>query len=164
MIIKRAILTLIFVYLFLTVTALAEYEPGDLDAPIDLTVEVNDVDDVVDCNWADVDGAEKYSVYIIGLAIFDHDEDPITEDVTQVVSDSFGTGNRTDGGDMGDSDLTIPFADLAAAIAAKLGVPAEDLTSFDGFMVKVRGLNSGNGREQQNNRFSYPEGPFTVVF
>ena len=77
------------------------------------------------------------------------------DEATASVEVSFGTSDRTDGGEMGDSDLTIAIDDLAAAIAAELGIVADDVIALDG-SAKVKALDPGNGKGRQNNPFSDP--------
>lgn len=120
-----------------------------LDAPTGLSVDVDSA--AVSLDWDDVTGAVKYSVDIEGTVTYEL----LGDEATAFVEVSFGTSDRTDGGEMGDSDLTIAIDDLAAAIAAELGIPAGDVTSLDG-IAKVKALDPGKGKGRQNNPFSDP--------
>lgn len=134
-----------------------------LDAPANLTIVVGA--DTVDFDWDPVTGAVKYSVDLEGTVTFDYvdgdgllQEDQTLEDVEL----SFGTSDRTDGRDMGDSDLTITKADLELAlilaIQDALALPPENLVAvseFDGD-AKVKALDPGKGKGRQNNPFSDP--------
>ena len=123
--------------------------PGDLPAPTGLTVTDLSFD------WDDVVGAEKYSLDIEGtVRYWVYDEILLVDVETEAeVELSFGTSDRTDGGLMSDSDLTISIDDLAAAIAAQLGVDVGDLISLDG-SAAVKALDPGKGHGAQNNPFS----------
>ncbi len=122
-----------------------------LDAPTGLSAVVGA--DTVSLDWDDVTDAVKYSVDIEGIVTYW--DDVLGDDATASVEVSFGTSDRTDGGEMGDSDLTIAIDDLAAAIAAELGVLPADLTSLDG-IAKVKALDPGKEKGRQNNPFSDP--------
>jgi hypothetical protein len=121
-----------------------------LPAPTGLSVTVGS--STVDLDWDDVVGAAKYSVDIEGTVTY---TDAILGEVTADVEVSFGTSDRTDGGDMADSDLTITIDDLALAIATELGISTDDLDSLDG-SAKVKALDPGKGAGSQNNPFSDP--------
>jgi hypothetical protein len=116
-----------------------------LDAPLNFTATVVDSDVVFD--WDDVVGATKYSVDIEAVVTVTG----LAEDVT--VELSYGTSDRTDGGDMGDSDLTVPIDTILADIAAELGVDVADIEGFDA-TAKAKALNPGKGKGRQNNPFS----------
>lgn len=157
--IKKALLMLTVVSLLLTIPTFGAKEYGDLDPPfLFMAWYAPGVDTGLD--WTDVDGAVKYSVDIEGLAVFndgelvdgDGDGDPLDPEILEV-GVSFGTSDRTDGGVMGDSDLTITLDELAAAIAADLGIPVEDLLSLTEPTYKVKALGPGNGKGRQNNEF-----------
>ena len=122
-----------------------------LDAPINLSVVVGV--DAVSLDWDDVTDAVKYSVDIEGAVTYW--DAILVAEATVPVEVSFGTSDRTDGGVMGDSHLTITIDDLAAAIAAELGVLPADLTSLDG-IAKVKALDPGKDKGRQNNPFSDP--------
>lgn len=132
-----------------------------LPAPTGLLVTVNS--DNIALDWDDVLEATKYSVDIEGTVTFDYfDGVSLVEDATLDVQVSFGTSDRTDGGLMSDSDLTIAKTDLELALIAAiqdgLALPPEylvALASFDG-EAKVKALKSGNGNGKQNNPFSDP--------
>jgi len=140
-----------------------------LPAPAGLTVTVNAND--VAFNWDDVTGAKKYSVDLEGTVTFDYVDGTgaLIEDATLDVELSFGTSDRTDGGEIGDSDLTIAKADLElaliSAIQDALALPPTNLVAvgdFDG-EAKVKALNPGKGNGKQNNPFSDPFA-FVVAF
>jgi hypothetical protein len=114
-------------------------------------------------DWDDVLGATKYSVDLEGTVTFDYfDGTSLIEDAELDVELSFGTSDRTDGGLMGDSDLSIAKGDLELAlilaIQDALGLPPENLVALDGFdgEAKVKALDAGNGKGKQNNPFSDP--------
>jgi len=138
-----------------------------LPAPTGLTVTVPD--DVV-LDWDDVIGATKYSVDLEGTVTFDYfDGTGLIQNATLDVELSFGTSDRTDGGEIGDSDLTIAKADLElaliSAIQDALALPPTNLVAvgdFDG-EAKVKALNPGKGNGKQNNPFSDPFA-FVVAF
>jgi hypothetical protein len=123
--------------------------PADyLDAPQNFTADVVGVNVVFD--WDDVTGAEKYSVDVEAtVTVFG-----LLEDV--VVELSYGTSDRTDGGGMGDSDLTVPLDTLLADLAAELGVSVGDILEVDA-EAKVKALNPGDGNGAQNNPYSDPD-------
>jgi hypothetical protein len=132
---------------------------ASLPAPENLTVDVNSVTGTMVLDWNDVDGAVKYSVDMEGtvtyLATTLVDGNEVVTEVNAPVEISFGTSDRTDGGLMGDSNLTLTFDEIKAAIAAELGVLPEDLIQIDG-SVKVKALNPGKGAGPQDNPFSEP--------
>ena len=168
--IKRAILLLAVVSLLITIPTFGAKEYGDLDPPdIWIAWLTYGVDTGVD--WDDVIGAVKYSVDIEGLAIFndgdlvdgDGDGDPLDPEILEV-GVSFGTSDRTDGGEMGDSDLTITLDELAAAIAAELGIPVEDVLALDETVYKVKALAPGKDKGRQNNEFDSIEPLWLIDF
>lgn len=126
---KRTILLLTVISLLVAIPAMAKKPAGSLGPPILLSIvpttatidEVEDVD-VFLLDWTDVEDpdAEKYSVDVTAVAVCDTGEvdeygDPIEVEID--MSASFGTSDRLDGGDMGDSDLNIPIADVEALVA-----------------------------------------------
>ncbi len=121
-----------------------------LAAPQGLIVTVDPNAIVLD--WNDVDGAVKYSVDIEGTAAY---TDPNLGALTSDVEVSFGTSDRTDGGAMGDSNLTITIDEFATAVAAALGIDPSALVSFEG-SAEVKALDPGKGKGPQNNPFSEP--------
>lgn len=142
---KRVIALLAGICLVVPAVALS------LDAPTGLTALVGT--DAVSLDWEDVTDAVKYSVDIEGAVTY---WDAILPgEVVAPVEVSFGTSDRTDGREMGDSDLTIAIADLAAAIAAELGISPDDVISLDG-IAKVKALEPGKDKGRQNNPFSDP--------
>ena len=121
-----------------------------LDAPTGLSAVVGV--DAVSLEWDDnVIEAVKYSVDIEGMVTYNL----LGAEATAFVEVSFGTSDRTDGGEMGDSNLAIAIDDLAAAIAAELGVLPEDVVSLDG-IAKVKALDPGKDKGRQNTPFSDP--------
>lgn len=130
-----------------------------LDAPTGLSATVGA--DSVFFDWDDVPGAVKYSVDVEGVVTY---YDALLPGEVQVeVEVSFGTSDRTDGGEMGDSDLTVLIDDIAAAIAAELGIPVGDVLSLDGW-AKVKALAPGHGAGSQNNPFSNPSVELDLTF
>lgn len=125
-----------------------------LPAPANFTAVVGATDVVFD--WDDVAGATKYSVDIYATVTY-----KIAEvDTTASVKLSYGTSDRTDGGVMGDSDLTVAqgtiIEDVVAALAAG-GVDVGLITdlTIDG-SAAAKALNPGKGAGRQNNPFSTP--------
>jgi len=124
-----------------------------LPAPTGLIVNVDTGAGTVAFDWDDVLDAAKYSVDVEGTVTYW--DAILLAEATAQVEVSFGTSDRTDGGDMADSNLTITIDDLAAAIAAELGILPEDVISLDG-SAAVKALNPGKGAGSQNNPFSAP--------
>jgi hypothetical protein len=143
---KRICAMLMVVSLALPVIATA----APLPAPTNLTV--TPTDDSLFFDWDDVTDAVKYSLDIEGVVTY-YDEILLT-DVTVEVEVSFGTSDRTDGGLMGDSNLTLAIDDIIAAFAAELGVDVDDLISIEDTTAKVKALSPGKGQGSQNNPFS----------
>ena len=151
---KRLILTLTIVSLLMAVPAFAL-----LAAPTNLTVDVDNGAETVDFDWDPVTGAVKYSVDVEGTVTY-YDDSAAVE-VEAEVEVSFGTSDRTDGGLMGDDDLTITFEELADAIADELGLaPEDDLISLEDATAKVKALDPGKNKGRQNNPFSDPPTDF----
>ena len=102
------------------------------------------VGETIQADWDDVFEATKYSVNIV--ASYDTGIPGDLTDNTSMDWD-FGTGDRTDGMPIGQSDLMIPLSQLTfdfgtgplPAIAAE---------------VRVKGLHSGQNQQRQNNLFS----------
>lgn len=67
------------------------------------------VENLIQANWDDVVDATKYSVNIV--AIYDTGVVGDTTDDTSIDWD-FGTGDRTDGMPISQSDLMIPLSEL----------------------------------------------------
>jgi hypothetical protein len=132
---------------------------ASLPAPENVTVDVNETAGTMFIDWNDVPGAVKYSVDIEGVVTYWAtilvDGNEVVVEANAPVEVSFGTSDRTDGGEMGDSDLTLTIEEIAAAIAAQLGVLPEDLIQIDG-LVKVKALAPGKGQGAQDNPFSEP--------
>ena len=111
----------------------------NLQAPANLGCSI--VDQSVCFDWDDVAGADKYSV--------DVDVEVDTGDGPMTVELSFGTSDRTDGGDMGDSDLCVPLDEFVYIDGE--GV----LHQLSGTATaKVKALNPGKEKGRQNNPFS----------
>lgn len=168
---KRTILILT-VFAFMAIPLLAKNNiPGDVPAPtwevLDPAVPVDFVNDDIVFDWTDVAAAEKYSLCIEGVLEVDYTIDT-TEylDVEVEFSFCYGTSDRTDGGEMGDSDLAIPaeeFFDamVAAAEAAALDQLGISLDDADDVLLtvltaKVKGLDPQDKEDlkRQNNEFS----------
>ena len=118
-----------------------------LAAPTNVTCGI--VDDVIAVDWDDVAGAVKYSVNVVAAYDTDGDGEP---DATAEFD--FGTSDRTDGGLISDSDLTIPLEDLVIGVDTDGdGVPD---TFFDpvAAMLRVKALDPGKGKGPQNHPFS----------
>jgi hypothetical protein len=151
---KKVCAIVAFAGLLMPVAAMAS-----LPAPENLTVDVNAVSGTVVLDWNDVDGAVKYSVDIEGVVTYWAttlvDGNEVVVEANAPVEISFGTSDRTDGGLMGDSNLTLTIEEIAAAVAAQLGVLPEDLIQIDG-LVKVKALAPGKGAGRQDNPFSEP--------
>jgi hypothetical protein len=141
---KSLIVVLVGISMVLSGVALAA-----LPAPTNLSALVGA--DTVNFDWDDVTGAAKYSVDVEGTATYW--DDVLLAEVTAEVEVSFGTSDRTDGGDMAESYLNVPVDDIAAAIASQLGIAADDVISLDG-LAKVKALAPGKGAGSQNNPFS----------
>ena len=120
-----------------------------LSAPTGLACPLADTDadtvnDTIAADWDDLAGATKYSVNVI--AGYDTDGDTVV-DITDDFD--FGTSDRTDGGDIGDSDLPIPLAALNQDVDADTDVDIP--IDVD---IRVKGLHSGQNQGRQNNPFS----------
>jgi hypothetical protein len=102
------------------------------------------VENVIQASWLGVDEATKYSVNIVATYDTGIAGDP-TDDTS--MDWDFGTGDRTDGMPISQSDLMIPLSELdydfgtgpEAAVAAQL---------------RVKGLHPGKNQTRQNNLFS----------
>lgn len=132
-----------------------------LDAPTGLNVVVGA--DALSLVWDPVPGAVKYSVDIEGTATYEAIVDEVLVQLTADVEVSFGTSDRTDGLGMDVPSLTITFEELAAAIAAELGIDPSALVSLDEASAKVKALDPGKDKGPQNNPFSDPF-DFSVTF
>ncbi len=124
-----------------------------LPAPTGLTVTAGETGVALD--WDDVEGATKYSVDLEGTVNYTYWDETLGTEVpaTADAEISFGTSDRTDDALMSDSNLTITLDELAAALAARLGVDTSEVVSFEG-SAKVKALNPGKGNGPQNNPFS----------
>jgi hypothetical protein len=145
------------VMLILTMVLAVSVIAAPLAAPVNLTINDGPTELVLD--WDDVVDAEKYSVDIEGTVIYLDSE---FQEVEADIELSFGTSDRTDGGAMGDSDLTIFVDDLADVIALELGISEDDLVGLEA-EAKVKALSPGKNKGRQNNQFSAPVG-FSVDF
>jgi hypothetical protein len=110
------------------------------------------VGDVIEVGWDDVAEATKYSVNVV--ATYDTGVAGDTTDDTTIDWD-FGTGDRTDGNPISQSDLTIPLSALSFDFGAGLqpAIAAQ---------LRVKGLHPGKNQQQQNNLFSdfcFPAAP-----
>jgi len=120
---------------------------GHLPPPTTVTCSVSGTDMVAD--WDDVTDAKKYAVDVI--AGYDTNGDGVV-DVTRDFD--FGTGDRTDGAPMSQSDLTIPLSALSSSFDTDGdGVPdvTLDPVSVD---MRVKALHPGRGQGRQNGEFS----------
>ena len=175
---KKALLMLTVVSLIVAITAFAAPKPpGALGPPFwddpAVTLTTATIDEVPDVavillDWLPVSGADKYSVDITGLAVYDTgDDDPDSgEDILAEVEveASFGTSDRLDGGDMGDDDLNIPISDIADiedalmdALADALAAAGLDESAIESveLSAKVKALDpSVKPTKRQNNPFS----------
>jgi hypothetical protein len=129
-------------------SAVANPVPGNLDQPLGLVCPVGI--DAIMADWDDVDGAKKYSVDV--TAEYDVDGDDGVTDRTKEFD--FGTGDRTDGNPIDQSDLAIPLSDLEATFIDESGamVTASPVSAS----LRVKGLNPGKGSGRQNHLFSDP--------
>lgn len=120
-----------------------------LPAPTGLTCSTDG--DSVSFDWDDVTGATKYSVDVAVLISGTWEEGVI-------VNLSFGTGDRTDGGLMGDSNLDVLFTEFLY----DLNLDGTLDPVYGEARAKVKALNPpGKGFKSQNNPFS-DECSFTV--
>lgn len=124
----------------LTASTLAS--ANHLAAPTNVLCPI--VNDVIQANWDDVVDATKYSVNIV--ASYDTG---ISGDITDDTSKDwdFGTGDRSDGFPISQSDLMIPLSALTYDFGTG-PLPAVAL------QLRVKGLHSGKNQERQNNLFS----------
>ncbi len=131
--------------------------------------EVNVADPYIVIDWevGTATTAIKWSVDIEGTVIFndgddvdtDGDGDPNDPEVMDFEV-SFGTSDRTDGGGMIETDLTITFEQLFDAIEEALGVDVDIILVTDA-TAKVKGLNPTK-KKRSNSAFSEPSAPFSV--
>jgi len=115
-----------------------------LPAPQNFSADV--VGDNVEFSWDAVEGAAKYSVDV-DAAVTLVDGSELSAEL------SYGTSDRTDGGDMADPDLTVPAATILSDLAAVLGVEVNAIAGVDA-LARVKALNPGRGKGRQNNPFS----------
>lgn len=102
------------------------------------------VGEIVQANWDDVVGATKYSVNVV--ASYDTGIVGDTTDDTSKDWD-FGTGDRTDGLAISQSELFIPLSALNYDFGTGLLAPMA-------VQLRVKGLHPGKNQERQNNLFS----------
>jgi hypothetical protein len=112
-----------------------------LEAPIDLLCPI--LGDVIQASWAPVPDATKYSVNIV--ATYDTGIAGPSEDTS--IDWDFGTGDRTDGLPMSQSDLTIPLS----ALYYDFGTGPQPAVAAQ---LRVKGLHSGKNQQSQNNLFA----------
>jgi hypothetical protein len=114
-----------------------------LPAPTNLQVPVTD--NVINASWDAVDGALKYSVCIVAEYDLDADgEADMSEDF------DFGTSDRTDGLPIDTPSLDIPLD----ALNLDLDGDGTAETIPVAARARVKALNPGHGRGNQNNPFS----------
>lgn len=113
-----------------------------LAAPTDVLCPI--VGDEIQVDWSDVTEATKYSVSVV--ATYDTGVAGDPSDDTSIDWD-FGTGDRTDGAPINQSDLTIPLSALGYDFGAGLqpAIAAQ---------LRVKGLHPGKNQNRQNNLFS----------
>ena len=115
-----------------------------LAAPTNLLCPI--VGDVIQANWDDVVDATKYSVNIVATYDTGITGDP-TDDTS--IDWDFGTGDRTDGLPMGQSDLMIPLSglnhDCGTGAGSQPAVAAQ---------LRLKGLHPGKSQQRQDNLFS----------
>jgi hypothetical protein len=122
-----------------------------LQAPINVLCPV--VGDLIQVNWDDVPEATKYSVNVV--ASYDTGTPGLTTDDTSIDWD-FGTGDRTDGLPISQSDLMIPLSALSHDFGTGVFITPVAV------QLRVKGLHSGKNQERQNNYFSdlcFPAAP-----
>jgi hypothetical protein len=101
---------------------------------------------MIQANWDDVVDATKYSVNIVATYDTGISGDP--SDDTSMDWD-FGTGDRTDGLPMGQSDLMIPLSGLNHDFGTGAG-PQPAVAA----QLRVKGLHPGKSQQRQDNLFS----------
>lgn len=104
------------------------------------------VEDVIQADWADVENATKYSVNVVATYDTGVTGDP-TDDTS--MDWDFGTGDRTDGLPMTQSDLMIPLSALMHDFGTGAG-PQPAVAA----QLRVKGLHPGKDQQRQNNMFS----------
>jgi hypothetical protein len=102
------------------------------------------VGDVIQANWDDVADATKYSVNVVASYDTGLAGDP-TDDTSK--DWDFGTGDRTDGFPISQSDLLISLSGLTYDFGTG-PLPATAV------QLRVKGLHPGKNQQQQNNLFS----------
>ena len=102
--------------------------------------------DLIQANWDDVADANKYSVNVV--ATYDTGVAGDPSDDTSMDWD-FGTGDRTDGLPISQSDLMIPLSALVHDFGTGAG-PQSAVAA----QLRVKGLHPGKDQQRQNNLFS----------
>lgn len=128
-----------------------------LPAPENLSATVG-TDDVL-FDWDPVEGATKYSVDVCATVQYsDGLPDGLAGEAEVCVS--FGTSDRTDGGDMADDYLSVSTDELIDAIVDALIAQGVDPAAIGSLEIaasaKVKALAPGKGAGRQNNPFSDP--------
>ena len=178
---KKTILMLTVVSLLVAIPVLAKNNfPGDVSQPTNLEFEISEPPETITFTWEPGDGgkvAEKYSLDIYGVIVFDYvddkgtpetGDDELIEDVEVEWSASFGTGDYNSD-NMSDPTITIPLDDVHNAVIADL---LETLTEMEiealdvdeesveitEMFAKVKGLDPSDKeqKKRQNNLFSEP--------
>ena len=149
--VKLNLLVACIISAIVAIPATGDPVPGALDPPT--WVLITERDGYMFFDWTDVRNATKYSLDIEArITYFDE-----VEQVRKVayVDLSFGTSDRTDGGEMGDSWLAILKTDLRQAVLDALGLTEAEVGPMlmEG-QAKVKALNPGKGKGRQNNLFS----------
>ena len=164
---RRTILMLTVISLVAIPLLAKNNVPGDVPAPEWEDPPIYPDGDYIVFDWTDVEEAEKYSLCFEGVLEVDYTIDT-TEylDVLVEFSFCFGTSDRTDGGEMGDSDLGILYDDFLSAwdtsveeaLNDQLGISLgqEDDIVLIEFIAKVKGLDPHDKEDlkRQNNEFS----------
>jgi len=113
-------------------------------APTNLVCPI--VGDIIQANWDDVVAATKYSVNVVATYDTGITGDP-TDDTS--MDWDFGTGDRTDGLPIGQSDLMIPLSGLNHDFGTGAG-PQSAVAA----QLRVKGLHPGKSQHRQDNLFS----------
>lgn len=113
-----------------------------LTAPTNLVCPI--VNSVIEADWDDLAGANKYSVNVV--ATYDTGVlGDATDDTT--VDFDFGTGDRLDGFPASQSDLKIALSALIKDFGTGPLAPVD-------LQLRVKGLHPGRDQGRQNNPFS----------
>jgi hypothetical protein len=134
------------ILLMLTVVSLLSAGPAlALDAPENFEAGV--IDESLACVWDTVAEANEYSVTVEGSATFIAIIGLEEIKVEMAFEVSFGTSDRTDGGEKGDPYLMISLEELREAIASDLGISAVDVASLSEGSAKVQAINAEESSE-----------------